>query len=110
MIVALLLATLSLAGVSADSHGHGHEELQVRSVEHEPLDRTLRIADASRTDSESCFGCIGCLPQQRQLAVGTFVPTLVGLEPDVSTIAIESVRGLRADTRQLKPSRAPPRV
>lgn len=114
-IASLLLATVTFTAVVAESHRHDLLEdlssaLGGWSVGHEPSDHTVQIEGGTATEPDSCFGCIGCLPQQRQLAIGTSAPVLGGFELDASAVAMESVWGLGADARRLKPSRAPPRA
>ena len=113
--VALLLAAIAFAGELAESH---HKELPGLSAaqgdlptftaEHEQPDHTLHIEGATPAESDSCVGCVGCLSQQRQLAVPTSAPVPGAFEPDASAVAAESLWGLADDARRLKPSRAPP--
>lgn len=117
-IASLLFATIAFTAVVAESQRHDLLEdlssargsIPAFAAEHEQPDHTLHIEAVRRTEPDSCFGCIGCLPQQRQLAVGAFAPVLGDFEPDASAVATESLGGLGADARRLKPSRAPPRA
>lgn len=107
-IVALLLTALSFGGELAESHHHHHHELPGLSAEHEQPDHTVHVEDATLTEPDSCFGCVGCLSQQRQLAAAASPPVPVSFEPDAPAYAAESILGLAGDARRLKPSRAPP--
>ena len=114
-IAALLLATLSFAGELAEGHHHdlpslllAQGDLPTFTAEHDPPDHTVHIEGATWTESDSCFGCPGCLSQQRQLAVGTPPPVPGAFELDASAIAPEALWGPAGDARRLKPSRAPP--
>ena len=115
-IVALLLAAISVAGEFAESHHH-HElpglsaaldDLATFTAGHEQPDHTLHIDGATPADPDSCFGCVGCLSQQRQLAATASPPVPGSFEPDAPAYAAESILGLGGDARRLKPSRAPP--
>lgn len=106
-IVALLLALLSFGGELAESHHH-HHELPSLSAEHQQPDQTVHVEDATLTEPDYCFGCVGCLSQQRQLAAAASPPVPASFEPDVPAYAAESILGLAGDARRLKPSRAPP--
>lgn len=112
---ALFLAAIAFAGdfVETDHHhpvGHAPIDLPTFAGRGDWTDSTLHVEGATRIESSSWHGCLGCLPQLRQLAAGTSAPTPGELGPNTSAVAEVSVQALGTDTHRLTPSRAPPRA
>ena len=117
VIAALLLTAIAFAGefVETDHHhavGLAPTDLPIFEGvgEDDQPDPTLHVEAATQIEPETCFGCVGCLPHQRQLAVESSAPTPEQLGPDTSAVVVASAWGLGTDARRLKPSRAPPKA
>lgn len=107
VIAALLVATLTFAGELAGGF-HGERPSLSAARANRPTDQTVHVEVGTATEPDTCFGCLGCLSQQRQLAVPTSAPVPGAFEPDASAVSGESTLGLASDAHRLTPSRAPP--
>lgn len=110
----LLLGSLALTTVAAESHGHdqlllvdGHSELATFSAGHTAPDQTSHIESATQLETSHC---VGCLQRQRQRAVQSLAPRFGGVVPSLATIVPDAESLPSVLSSRLPSSRAPPRA